>query len=462
MVVRGPTMSEVHASRPGAGALSRRGFLGGTAALLTASPAYADPPPDRKQLIGTCRATLTKVAPMSLVYFWDEKASPTKTTSDGDVRFLQTMFQGFAAGILPFYEFMMTKQFTPRPSTSNGVSFYLPYGGEGGVPLDKLLRDRFVSMRRLRLIATDGRPFPDYSPIPPALQFPAHADQLRLDFTYAGDEGIVGSTMPRSNRKGDGSAEMSISTGFARTVLLACINALPLVRGSRTLLWKGLKLDEGPADSVLVSTPEGERWSVSLLPLLCSTDRRAYAYSRDGKAFAEVHSAFWRTYSTLRQLERGGPMPPAPRVAALLQDCGHLDALSELHFLTMMFIISHETAHSVFMHGLTNDADLSRQHEQQADTAATIHLFFLALTNTLKAERTWTRFWRYSMLRSKELAQALEWYERMFGFGIATNVALAMLPGGDDEFHPSIEQRWMTNVSLWNNCVLACSRTEPG
>jgi hypothetical protein len=435
---------------------SRRAFLGGTAALML--PGALALQPDRARLIETLKGSLAKVAGMGLCYFWDEDGK-NLATNEQDVAVLQSVFKGFSEKIAPFYEFLMMKLFTPQPRSVNGVNFYVPFGGDTGIPLDKLLRDRFGSLHHLTLIGKTGAELEDYALPVPGLIFPKHADTLQLNFVYSGEEDVVGTTTPRFQRAGDGSATMSISTGFLRKVLLGCIYALPIVQNSSTLLWQSLRLSPGPSDTVLVNATDGQ-WSISLLPLLCVPDPSVYAFTEDALLFRSAHARFWRVYDALRGLERGAPLPSTAELNKLSNDVKTLDALSQLYFLVLMFIVSHETAHSVFMHEFASDPLKSAAQEQAADIAATVHLFFVALTNTFNNSQTWTATWRYSNLGTETLENKLIWFERLFGFGIANNIALRLLVEGDDPYHPTVQTRWSTNVRIWNNCVLACSRTE--
>jgi hypothetical protein len=404
------------------------------------------------------KKSLLKVACVGLSTFWDKNGK--KIPTDGEDRAnLQKVFEGFANEIAPLYTFMLSKLFTPRAFTSNGINFYMPYGGESGLALDKLLLERFATLRRLLLVGKDGGAIADYATPVPDLIFPPHAEKLNLQFVYSEKEEITGQTVPSFASTGSASATMTLSTGFLRTVLLGCIYAIPIVRNSRTLLWQRLRLDQGSGDSVLVNAPDG-RWIVSLLPLLCVTDPAVYTYQEDEKHFRSVHASFWRVYDRFQSFRKGGELPSVSERAVLEEDVATLDALSQLYFLTLMFIVSHETAHAFFMHEVSSDQAKNAQHEQIADNAATIHLFLVALTNTINNDKTWTGSWRYSQLGSEMLENKLVWYERLFGFGIASNVALRLLSVTDDPYHPARLARWGQNVRLWNNCVLACSRTE--
>jgi hypothetical protein len=190
------------------------------------------------------------------------------------------------------------------------------------------------------------------------------------------------------------------------------------------------------------------------------TDPAVYIYQEEEKQFRSVHASFWRVYDRFESLGKGGKLPSLTERAVLEEDVATLDALSQLYFLTLMFIVSHETAHAFFMHEVSSDLAKNAQHEQIADNAATVHLFLVALTNTVNNDKTWTGSWRYSQLGSEMLENKLVWYERLFGFGIASNIALRLLSETDDPYHPARLARWGQNVRLWNNCVLACSRTE--
>jgi hypothetical protein len=412
----------------------------------------------REQYTATVKRAVLKLACVGLSVFWDKKGKKLATDAE-DRANLQKAFEGYTEQIAPLYVFMLSKLFAPRPFTLNGINFYMPYGGDSGLALDKLLRERFASLHRLPLIAKDGKVIADYATPVPDLTFPPHAEKLDLNFAYSAEEEIKGQTVPNFTNAGTGSATMTLSTGFLRTVLLGCIYAIPIVRESRTLLWQRLKLESGTGDAVLVNAPDG-LWSMSLLPLLCVTDPAVYIYQEDQKQFRAVLGAFWRVYDCFESLKKGGRLPSVSERTALNEDIATLDALSQLYFLTLMFIVSHETAHAFFMHQVTSDLAQSANNEQVADNAATVHLFLVALTNTLNSDRTWTGSWRYSQLGSQALEDKLLWYERLFGFGIANNIALRLLSGQEDPYHPTRLARWGQNVRLWNNCALACSRTE--
>jgi hypothetical protein len=93
-----------------------------------------------------------------------------------------------------------------------------------------------------------------------------------------------------------------------------------------------------------------------------------------------------------------------------------------------------------------------------ADQLATLQLFINALTQSIDQGRSWTEYWKYSLLGSNALRQRLSWFESLFAFNFATNIALNLLGNDMSGSHPATEDRWRNNVRTWNNCAIAFSK----
>jgi hypothetical protein len=443
----------MHYSRLSTPLLTRREFvISGILLALVGDSAIADNDSD---LYTALESVLKTVSGRVLDDLWDEHGRETPIDA-GDVKDLENVFGLFLKDGASKSEFLFTKSFVSKPTSSNGIDFVLPYGGSGGVPLDELLRQRVAAHPVPRLITRSGEKMTDYVEPIPQIEFPKPATTLNISIQYSGSEDLTASTFPAGVTNSSGNIQITISTGFVRRVMQSCIYAYPVIRDSRTLLWRTLKLLQGSGDSVLVESDAGPT-SISLLPLLCVVENRAYTFSADQQQIVAVMGSFHRVFQAFMELRGGDRLGNNVDVEQLRRDTEVLAGISELFFLTITFILSHELAHAVYLHTVTNDQKRNHEQELIADQAATLQLFVIALTDSLDANHSWTQYWRYSLIGSKVLEQKLLWFERLFGFGVATNIALDVLGSHDNTTHPQSQERWARNVRVWNNCALAFS-----
>jgi hypothetical protein len=435
--------------------VSRRDFILSTCALaLLGRVARAD---ENIDLLAACEHVFKTVSMRVLDDLWDKHGEETHTGED-DTADLQKVFTLFAKETADRSEFLLTRNFISKPISSNGIDFILPFAdplGEG-LPLPTLLRQRIERAPVLRLKTRAGTTTTAYTESRDIVSFPMAADRLQIEIIYDGSEQIVGSTFPSSTDQHSANAQIRITTGFVRRVMESSIYAYPVIHDSRTLLWPTLLLRQGPKDTILVEGAEGPV-AISLLPLFCRTERAIYNFESDKREIVKVMERFYRVFSVFQVLRKGQKLPRSVDVEQLRHDIEVLEAISQLFFLTCNFILCHEIAHAVYLHRPTNDSGEALMHELQADQAATLHLFLIALTDCLDPEQSWTRYWRYSRIGQQDLGRRLGWFERLFGFGLATNIALGVIEPSSKIVQRQSEQRWLQNVHLWNECALAFS-----
>lgn len=411
---------------------------------------------DDSDLFAACESVMKTVSGRVLDDLWDEHGGETTIDPD-DIKDLHDVFELFVKDGAAKSEFLFTKNFVSKPTSSNGIDFVLPYADESGLPLDVLLRHRIAAQPAPRLVTITGEKRTDYLEPVPHIEFPKPAAALNIVFDYSGSEDLKAETLSTPIGDNKGIAQISISTGFIRRVMQSCIYANPVICDSRTLLWRNLKLMPGTSDSILVESEAGPT-SISLLPLLCAVDSGVYNFNADQQHIVAVMGSFHRVFKAFMTLRSGEKLGRDVDIKNLRNDIDILAGISELFFLTVTFIVTHEVAHAVYLHTVAND-DQKRNHEQEliADQAATLHLFLTALTDSLDKAHTWTEYWKYSLVGSTTLERRLLWFERLFGFGVATNIALEVLGNRADSTHPEKEERWARNVRVWNNCAVAFS-----
>jgi hypothetical protein len=186
-------------------------------------------------------------------------------------------------------------------------------------------------------------------------------------------------------------------------------------------------------------------------------DSRAYAFNADQQQIVAAAGSFHRVFDAFMKLGRGDKLGNNVDVEKLRTDIEILRGITQLFFLTVNFILCHEVAHAVYLHTVTSDQKRNHEQEMIADQAATLHLFMITLTDCLDANHSWTQYWKYSLVGSKPLEERLLWFERLFGFGVATNIALDVLGSHANATHPENQERWDRNARVWNNCALAFS-----
>jgi hypothetical protein len=433
--------------------ISRRDFVisGFALGFLNRIP-IAD---DNTDLLAACESVLKTASARVLDDLWDERGRETPTDPD-DANDLQKVFGLFIKDSSSKSEFLLTKNFAGKPTSSNGIDFVLPYADPDGIPLDALLRQRIAAHSLPRLTTRSGEKTSSYAEPVPLIEFPKPATTLNISFQYLGTEDLTATTFPTQVANNSGDIQINISSGFVRRVMQSCIYAYPVIRDSRTVLWPTLKLLQGPGDSILVESEAGPT-SITLLPLLCVVNKRAYAFNTDQQQIVAVTGSFHRTLETFMKLRQGQNLGKDFDVKKLRSDIQILAAIFQMFFLAVNFIVCHEVAHAVYLHTATSDQKRNREQELIADQAATLHLFMTALTDSLDANHSWTRYWKYSLVGSEPLEERLTWFERLFGFGLATNIALDVLGSHASATHPENEERWARNVRVWNNCSLAFS-----
>jgi hypothetical protein len=213
---------------------------------------------------------------------------------------------------------------------------------------------------------------------------------------------------------------------------------------------------KGLGDSILVQTETGPT-SITLLPLLCAVDSRIYSFKTNDEQITAVMKSFHNVFVNFVKLRKGERLGKDVDLVQLRADIDTLSGLFELFFLTAHFILCHEVAHAVYLHEETNDQKRNYEQEMIADQAAILHLLVVALTQCLDASHSWTQYWKYSLIGSEQLNKKLLWFERLFGFAVAINIALNVLGDHSSKTHPEDEERWRHSVRVWNNCVLAFS-----
>jgi hypothetical protein len=432
--------------------MSRREFvLSASALALLESSSAADAP----DLFAACESVLKTVSARVLDDLWDKQGQETPTDPD-DAKDLEKVFGLFVKDAASKSEFLFTKKFVCQPANSNGVEFILPHADSNGVPLDALLRNRIAAQSVPKLKTRCGEIRTDYVQPVPDIVFPTPATTLNISFQYLGTEDLTATTLPTEVENNSGAIGIKISSGFVRRLMQSCIYAFPVVRDSRTLLWSTLRLLEGSGDSILVEAADGPT-SISLLPLFCVVDTHPYKFIADQKQVVVVTESFHRVFDAFIDLKKGKKLGPEVDIARLRNDIEHLAGISQMFFLTTNYIVCHEVAHAVYLHTVTSDTKKNHHQEMIADQAATTHMFITALTDSLDVSRSWTKYWKYSLVGSKPFEQSLLWYERLFGFGIATNIALDVLGSHGNSTHPENESRWSRNVRVWNNWALALS-----
>jgi hypothetical protein len=433
--------------------ISRRDFFLLTAALIASQ--LSQKGDETFELLAACESVLKTASARILDDLWDEHGRETPLDS-GDTTDLQNVFELFLKNATSMSEFLFTKKFVSKPTSSNGIDFVLPYADQTGVGLDVMLRQRIMAQPTPLLLTRAGRWRKDYVQPTPKIEFPAPAAALKITLNFSASENSTASTFPVEIADNIGTIRITLTAGFVRHVMQSCIYANPVIRDSRTLLWQTLKLNRGPDDSILVESGTGPA-SISLLPLMCAVERDVYKFKTDSKQITTAMESFHRVFRAFTILRAGDKLPRDVDVRELRKDITSLTGIFEIFFLTFTFILSHEVAHAVYLHTVTTDQKRNHQQELIADQAATLHLLMFALTNLLNTAHTWTKYWKYSLIGTDVLRQQLLWFERLFGFGVATNIALEVLERHANATHPENEERWERNVRVWNNSVLAFS-----
>lgn len=412
-------------------------------------------PDDNADLLALCESVMKTASARVLDDLWDEHGQETRLDA-ADTQDLWRVFKLFVESGAKESEFLLTSRFVNKPTSSNGVDFVLPYADSNGVPLDVLLTQRITARPVPMLITRAGKRITDYVEPIPTMKLPAPAKNLYIAFEYSGSEEITASTFPTSVGGNSGQFQITLSTGFIRRVMQSCIYAYPVIRNTRTLLWPNLEVVKGPSDSILVQTDTGPT-SITLLPLLGAVDSRIYSFKTNGEQIAAVMKSFHNVFVNFVKLRKGEALGKDVDVTQLREDIDILSGLFEVFFLTAHFILCHEVAHAVYLHEETNDQKRNYEQEMIADQAAILHLLVVALTQCLDATHSWTQYWNYSLIGSEALNKKLLWFERLFGFAVAINIALNLLGGHSSATHPEDEDRWQRSVRVWNNCVLAFS-----